>query len=224
MPPIKQLGQPQTLSRRKCEINILAGPDATDILGLDPSLADVAAATGNVSALAFNSLSIMGTIGTLDITQSRGTKIRYGFNYNPYEAYQTLPGAHKITLHAERVMLKKYDFAEKTFNFAPPNLMFQQMPFLIQVYDYGTTPGEDNSITHIFYGCWFTKDVVKYSVDSSSKEDQRLISDVDITATRMFTLTSTDAGNKGSKLAQAAFGGVVASSDATELINNAPLS
>lgn len=202
MPPFKRTEQPLVATRLRGAIKIKVGPDLTDILGLDPTAVDAAVASKAVDA----ALTEVGTIESLDFVQSREVRARYAFGPTPQQAFQVVPLNQKITLRASRVVLKSLQKAEAVFNFLPSNLIFQQIPFVIQIDDIGDPANPETRVTHILYGCWFTSSTVKYDV--MDKNDQRLIQSVDITAARVFTLDGSNAGSTTAQIAKASFSGI----------------
>lgn len=232
-PPPKFLTPPVGNTRRKSSIQILAGPDITDILGLDAglttTLTTAGAGTSNLygitQALGVKGLGLtsIGTIEHLEVTQTRTIRLRYGFNSNPYEAYQSIPAQMKVSLRGDRVVLKKVQAAEELFSFLSPSLMFQKLPFIIQIEEIGDPGDPSTFVTRIFYGCWFDADAIKYGVSESHKEDQRLISNVSITAARMLVLNTSAAGTPGGQLSSSVAGAILATTGSQALLDFVPL-
>ncbi len=226
MPAPRREEQTKTLTRLRGAIKIKASPDVTDILGLDSGLADVGAVddtegSNSVTQILSGESVEVGSIESLDIVQARESTVRYAFNANPQQGFQVVPRNHKVSLKATRVVLKKLGRAEKVFNFMPSNLVFQQIPFIIQVDDIGDPTDETTRVTHIFYGCWFVNSTVKYDV--TSDQDQRLIQNVDIVCSRVLTLDGSDAGSGGATTARAVFSGIGSTETAQTVLKNVPL-
>lgn len=119
--------------------------------------------------------------------------------------------------------LNRVPYAEATFNFLPSSLIFQQYPFIIQINDLGIPSDPATFVTRIFYGCWFSSDTITYGVSESQKEDQRLISSVDITCTRMVVLDNSQGGDPGGVLAKAVIGGITTAPTVQNAIQDFPL-
>ncbi len=214
---------PVTQARLRGQIRIKAGPDTTDVLGLDSGLADLAAmsASSVASNLVAAQLQDIGSIESLDIVQVRDTRTRYAFGPNPQQAFQVVPLSHKITLTASKVLLKNLTTAEKVFNFAPSNLVFQQVPFTIVITDIGDDKNTDTQVVHYIFGCWFQNSTVKYDV--TNRDDQRLINNVTITCGRVLTFDNSYAGSKGVTALRNVFSGIQAVEDVQNLVSNLPI-
>ncbi len=203
----------KTFSREKWAIKIKAGPDVSDIIGLNPDLAGGVAATAAAGAgfsnLVANSLLDVGTIEKIGIKQIRSLKERYALGPNPHQPFQIVPQNVTTTISLSRVVLKRFPEVERTFNFLPQNLIFQQLPFLIELTDRGDDGDGDLStaIQHFFTGCWFVDSNVEYSM--ADKGDQRVIQNVNIKVTRMLTFDQSLAGNPVAQGVSNIFGGVI---------------
>lgn len=209
--------QPQVQARLRGAIRIKAGPDITDVLGLDSGIANASVA----SSLIVGQLQDIGSIESLDLVQNRDLRPRYAFGPNPQQPFQVIPFGQKLTLTASRVVLKNLSVAERVFNFAPSNLIFQQVPFTIMVRDIGDPKKPETEVVHYIFGCWFGQSTVKYDV--LSKDDQRLINNVTITCGRILTFDNSIAGSQATTATRDIFSGVMAIDSVQNLIEDFPL-
>jgi len=148
----------------------------------------------------------------LEIVQTRNMIERFGFGPNPLQPFEVVPIGVSVTLKLTKAVLFNLQDAEQTFNFYPNNILYQQLPFIIQV-DAPGKPAQDGSpasphLTHYFLGCWFTNTSVRYSM--TDKDDQRLIQTADVKCSRMITQDSSSASSTAANATAALFGGVLA--------------
>lgn len=181
---------PQTQSRLKWQATIHAGPDTSEILGLGKNSNTSQVLSQLVTG---SSTQLIGAIENLEIVQTRTLVERYGFGPNPHQPFQVVPTSLSAALKLSKVVLFGQSTADKVFNFYPNNLLFQQLPFVIQADLPGLSGG--TSITHFFLGCWFIDSHVQFGVNSGS--DQRLINTCNVKVTRQITLDGTGASIDG---------------------------
>lgn len=218
--PIFREEVPLTLSRLRWAIKLRVGLDTEDILGLAQSASDLTLSA--FSELVTQNLQDVGSVEQLEVIQNKSLVERRVFGANPVQAFQIVPQSLSVTLRASKVALKIFQKPEKDLNFYPTNLVHQQMPFLIQATDIGNPRDGGASLTeHFFFGCWFADTRMKWDV--VDKADQRLIQDATIKCARMFTLDQSNAGDPATIALQNVFGGIIASGENQDLIDDLEL-
>lgn len=213
---------PSTLNRLKWQAKIRVGIDVTGVLGLTPEVTD---GVVNFSQLVTNNLKDVGSVESLEVVQTRTIIGRRGFGPNPLQDFEEVPIGIDVVLKLSKAVLFNLQDAEQIFNFAPNNLLYQQLPFILQV----DAPGKNNPdgtpasphLTHYFLGCWFTNTSVRYS--ATEKEDQRLIQAADVKCARMITQDGSLASSTAANATAALFGGVLAYGDNQAAIDNLEL-
>ena len=220
--PFNRTELPKTQSRLKWQAKIRVGLDLEYILGLTPDVAD---GVVNFSQVVTNNLKDIGSIESLEITQSRALVERYGFGANTSQPFEVAPTQLKVVLKLSKVILHNLSEAENIFNFYPANLLFQQLPFVIQVTQPQIMGGNgvptSPAITHFFLGCWFAESTVRLSV--TDKEDQRLIQSATVLCSHMLTHDGTNASLTGVNALQATFGGLLAIGGAQAILDDMEL-
>lgn len=210
MPPALARNElPNTLTRLKWQARIRVGIDTSGVLGLTP---DVQEGAVNFSQLLTSNLKDVGAVDSLEPIQTRTMTERFGFGPNPHQAFEVVPTSLSVVLKLNKIVLFNLPDAEKIFNFYPSNLLFQQLPFILQV-DAPSLPGPAGTpaspqITHFFLGCWFADTSVRFS--SSEKEDQRLIQTATVKCARMITQDGSNASATEASALSATVGGVLA--------------
>lgn len=217
--PFKRTELPKTASRLKWAAKIKTGPDLSDILGFTQSATELTTAVA--SQLLVQQLVDVGSIESLEMTQSRALQERYAFGPNPHQPFQIVPLQVTVTLRLTKVMLKNLPLAEQLFSFAPSNLLNQQVPFIIYLNDVGAGDLGNTAVEHYLFGCWFADSVVKYDV--TDRSDQRLIQNATVKATRLLTLDHSAAGNPLTLVAQNVFGSILAQGENQNLIDDLEL-
>ena len=217
--PVKREEITRTLTRQKWQAKIRASIDPSQVLGLTPEVIGNATAFSQVVT---NNLKDIGAIETLEVLQTRTLVERLGFGPNPTQAFEIVPTSLSVGLKASKSVLYNLSEAESVFNFYPSNLLFQQMPFIIQV-DLPSLPARDSApasppVTHFFLGCWFINSNLRFSV--TDREDQKLIQSCDIKCARMVTQDSSNASSTAAGIAKATIGGVLAYGDNQALLDD----
>ncbi len=200
---------PATLIRQKWQAKIRVGLDVSDILGLTQDVKD---GVVNFSQLLTNNLKDAGSIESLEIVQTRNVQERFAFNSNPMQAFEVVPMGISVVLKLSKAVLYNLPEVESVFNFYPSNLLFQQLPFIIQVDSpsqpaRGATPASPR-LTHLFLGCWFADTSVRYTM--TEKDDQRLIQSANVKCARIYTQDGSNASSTVANALSATIGGVLA--------------
>lgn len=206
MPVRNQAGLPKVQARQRWAVSLKAGPDLEYLLGVPAGTTDLfaggAAASGALSSV-LSALKDVGTVEDFDFPQNRQVKERYAFGTNPLEPFQNVPQQAGRTLRLRRTLLKKLPDVEAIFNFAPFNILHQQIPFIIQILDIGDATPE-TAVRHLLFGCWFTDVLVKYDV--VTKDDTRLIQTSTVKVGRILTLDPSAAGSPAGLIASTVLG------------------
>jgi hypothetical protein len=212
MPERDSIEIPYTEARLKWAVNIRAGIDLESTLGLTNQatnmlqLAAAGLATPTVGVLGtLGGLQEVGTAEDIDLGNNRDVTQRIGFNSDPTQPFQVAPHGAIFTLQLSRIVLKVLPPVEASFNFFPSNLLFQQLPFVIELQDIADA-NPANFVTHYIYGCWFAGRKVRYSV--STKDDTRLIETATVIPGRVVTVDPSFAGGVAVQSAQQALGGL----------------
>jgi hypothetical protein len=220
MPDLRQdTAIPKTLARLRWAVKLKVGLDVSDIAGLSPSTVDAAA---SLTQLVTNNLKDVGSVEEIELTQNRTIEERYAFNSNPLEPFQTVPMRLGRALKLSGVKLKAMSEAESVFNWFPNNLVFQQMPFVLQIIDAGDTDKQNTLVQHYIFNCWFADSSVKWS--TTDTRDQRLIQTVNVKCGRILTLDGSNGGNAIVQTLESLSSGITAIPQAQSLINNLGLS
>ncbi len=202
------------------------GLDIGDILGFKPAASDIALEaaasfdTSNIAKLAL--LQPFGAIESFEFAQTNSIYERYALGPNSIQAFQTVPQRISNIIKAQRVVLRKMSGASQSIQFFPNNLAHQQLPFLMQLIDPGDGIDPNTQIIHIFFGCWFEGQNVKYEI--LQKDDVKLIQHVTIKASRVLTLDASIAGNPALQAASGFIGGILATPQAQTLVDDLSLS
>jgi hypothetical protein len=226
MPVRPNAGLPKVGARQRWAVSLKAGPDLEYLLGIPSGATDLfaggAAASGLLSSV-LSSLKDVGTVEDFQFPQARTIKERYAFGPNPLEPFQNVPQQITRSLRLTRVILKKLPEVESLFNFAPMNLLHQQIPFIIQILDIGDATPE-TSVRHLLFGCWFQESGVKYDV--VTKDDTRLIQSTTVKVGRVLTFDPSAAGSAGGLIASTVLGALVSAggAEAQTLLENFGLS
>jgi hypothetical protein len=221
-PPFLRNEIPSTNNRLKWQAKIRVGIDVNGVLGLTPEVQD---GVVNFSQLVTNNLKDIGSVESLEVVQTRTMIERHGFGPNPLQAFEVVPTVIGVVLKMNKAVLFNLPEAESVFNFYPSNLLFQQLPFILQV----DAPGKVNPdgtpasphLTHYFLGCWFTNTSVRYS--TTEKEDQRLIQTADVRCARMITQDGSAASSLVANAAASVVGGVLAYGNKQATLDNVGL-
>lgn len=220
--PFKRNEIPSTVNRLKWQAKIRVGIDPSGILGLTPDVQD---GVVNFTQAVANNLVDVGSVESLEVLQIRTMVGRRAFGPNPLQDFEEVPVGIDVVLKLSKAVLFNMSEAESVFNFYPNNLLYQQLPFILQV----DLPGRDGlngspaspHITHYFLGCWFTNTSVRYS--STEKDDQRLIQAADVKCARMITQDSSSASSTAANAASALIGGVLAYGDNQAILDDLEL-
>jgi hypothetical protein len=207
--PFKRFELPSTATRLKWQARIRVGIDTSQVLGLTTDVAD---GVVNTSQLLTSNLKDVGAVESLEVIQTRNLVERFGFGPNTQQAFEVVPTAISVVLKLSKAVLFNLPEAESVFNFYPANLLFQQLPFIIQL-DTPSLPGVNGApasphITHFFLGCWFSDSSVRYS--TTEKDDQRLIQSATVRCARVVTQDGSNASSTAATALAATVGGVLA--------------
>ena len=213
---------PSTANRLKWQAKIRVGIDTSGVLGLSPEVTD---GVVNFSQLLTNNLKDVGSVESLEVIQTRQMTERFGFGPNTAQPFEVVPTNIMVTLKLSKAVLFNLPDAEKIFNFYPNNLLFQQLPFILQV----DAPGKNNPdgtpasphLTHYFLGCWFTTSSVRYS--TTEKDDQRLIQSADVKCSRIVTQDESLAASPAASATSFLVGGVLAYGENQAFLDNLEL-
>ena len=207
---------PQTGTRLKWQATISAGPDISEILGINQNstFGELGAAYTSRLISGLGKLQTIAAVEHLEFLQTRTFVERYGFGPNPHEPFQIVPTSYSSSLKLDKVLLFNVGVAEQVFNFSPNNLLFQQLPFVIQV---ALPPGTNGrTITHYFIGCWFVDSHLSFSTTDA---DQRLVQSMNVKVTKTLTLDGTSASiDSVAGFASDVVGGVITSSASSQLL------
>jgi hypothetical protein len=208
--PFKRTEFPNTLTRLKWQAKIRVGIDTSGVLGLSPDLVqDGVVAT---SQLLTNNLKDVGAVESLEVLQTRTMLDRFGFGPNPLQSFEIVPTGITVVLKLSKAVLFNLPEAEALFNFYPSNLLYQQLPFILQV-DSPSLQGPAGTpasprLTHFFLGCWFTDTSVRYS--TTERDDQRLIQSASVKCARIVTQDGSNASSFTASALSSTVGGVLA--------------
>ncbi len=187
---------PKSLARLRWAATIRAGIDPEefipDALREASGVALSANALGGLNSLLTGLLPV-GTVETATLTQVHKNKKRYRLGPNSIVPFQTVPQQVDYALRLGRVTMKRLPQVEAVFNFLPSNLVFQQLPFVIELRDVGDQTA-DTLIRHFLMGCWFADSVVKWDV-TSARENAKSIQEAVVDVTNVITFDNSNAGN-----------------------------
>lgn len=217
--PFKRSELPSTLTRLQWQAKIRVGIDTAAVLGLTQAATDLAA---NASQLLTANMKTVGAVESLEPVQSRGQVERFGFGPNPYQPFEIAPMGVSVVLKMTKAVFFNLPDAERIFNFYPSNLLYQQLPFILQV----DAPAQNNQsggpasppLTHLFLGCWFAETSVRYSV--TEKDNQRMIQSATVRCASMVTFDGSLASGITTDVLSQTFGGVLASGNNQAILDD----
>lgn len=221
MPPSLFQGSfPAGIYRRKDAIKIYAGPDTSDIRGLNSPFG--LPTTAPVSQSASSNLVQIGSARGIDHTGKRAGEVRHAFNSDPTQGFQTVVFAQDVVIALEWISLRMPEAAELAFNFFPDSLLEQQYPFAISVNEPGDpATAATTGKLRLYLGCYFVQERVKFDLDA---RNQALIPEATILVSRYLVVNNAKGSGLSSLSVSSIAGAIAATAPAQTLIQNLGLS
>ncbi len=194
MAVITQLKNPSTLAALKWAATIRAGIDPEEFIPDALREAEGAAISASMWAGGTDLFGMMKPVASVEeaiLMQVRKNKKR--IRLGNLTAFQTVPQYIDYTLRLRRVVLRNLPEVEGFLNFLPNNLLFQQLPFIVQLQGMGNSRDSNSKVIHFCLGCWFGESSVKWDV--VSRDDSKLIQDCSVDVTSVLTFDASIQGD-----------------------------